>query len=344
MDKETIELVSRYMQGDTLPLSGRALRLRVEKESHELSAIVQYAEAAVGYVKRTMPMDHHISGFDGKEISIQCSCPEHPAQTVQVRSNAAWLPKKKKDDKWAIWPSLFSVAPATKIRECIHCAEEKSNPAIIMRAVCRYHKDTLLKADFKCPECLGGAKLSAIDGRSITVVSRGGVTTTYKCPMHGDYSVGHRANDHGCQTCNSYEGIVGYAATLERRNVKEIKRVKAIADRMLAKHLRKTAYHPSLGAQKIAMIRDLVKRCFDPNNNMHLLPVFPTVAFVYGEWLVAHEQPATLPKSMHEYLMPFPTILVDAAESNKAAMMDDAYVACDTAWRTAHWSRHKEFV
>lgn len=344
MEKTVIDLVSAYVQGDTISLSGQAL-LNASQDNYELMWVKNYAEAAVSYIKKTMPFDHHISGFNGQEITVQCSCPEHPPQSVPVRANKAWLPKRKKTEgEWAEYPSLFAVAPATKIKPCPHCETERANTAILMRPVCRYHPDIVLKADLVCKECMSGANLVCLDGRSIELVSRGAVTTAYKCPMHSDYSVGHRANDHGCPECISYQGITAYAATLKRNDTDEIKRIKAIASKMLTKHLRKNIYHPSLGAQKIAMIRDLVKRCYDYQNNMHLLPIFPTVDFVHGEWLVAHKQPVSLPKSMNEYLMPHPQDLIDAAGHNKVSMIDTATVGCDVGWRTAHWSRHKEFI
>lgn len=348
LNEETISLVSRYMQGDTLPLSGRALRESSDGQ-HELMWVKNYAEAAVTYIKKTMPLDHHISGFDGNEIKVQCSCPEHPHQSVPVRANKAWLPKLAKDEsgkrrEWHITPSFFAIAPATKIKPCSFCEEERTNTAILMRPVCRYHPDVVLKADLVCKECAGGVNLLCLDGRSITLVNRGAVTTAYKCPMHGDYSVGHRANDHGCPTCNSYDGITAYAATLKRSDIDEIKRVKAIAERMIKKYLRKNIYHPAIGPQKIAMIRELVKRCYDYKNNMHLLAVFPTSKFIHGEWLRQHQPPGTLPKSMNEYLMPFAQDLIDVDGSDKVSMIDTANVACDIGWRTAHWSRHKEFI
>lgn len=348
MEQSVIDLVSAYVQGNAGPLMGRAAR-DLQKDDFELLWVKSYAETAVSYIKKTMPFDHHISGFDGLEITVQCSCPEHPHQSVPVRANKAWLPKLAKDEngkprEWHICQSLFAVAPATKIKPCPHCEAEKANTAILMRPVCKFHPDIVLKADLVCRECEGGGNLLSLDGRSITLINRGAVTTAYKCPMHGDYSVGHRANDHGCQTCISYEGITAYAATLKRSDIDEIKRVKAVASKMLAKYLRKNIYHPSLGAQKIAMIRALTKRCYDYQNNMHLLAVFPTAEFVRGEWLMEHKQQLDLPKSMNEYLMPFAPDLIDAGGHNKVSMIDAANVACNVGWKTAHWSRHKEFV
>lgn len=345
MKEETIALVAEYMRGNPRPLisaAGTAVStVDAEQEALELYATLDYAEQAVKYIKKTMPLDHQISGFNGLEISIQCSCANHPPQTVPVRGNMAWLPKNK---TWHPWPSLFAVNPAVKVKECHLCEEERKNTSIIYKPVCRYHQTILLGADLACPECKTGPSLFALDGRSITLVNRGPATALYDCPMHEEYSVGYRARSYGCPACASYREIVAYGSTLPRNNGDELRRVKTVAEKHVAKYLRKAKRHERVNPHKVAMIDALVKRCFDPNNNMHLLHIFPSEAFINGEWLLDHQKHFAFSESAQEYLMPRPQDLIDPIGGQKAVLMNEAIVLCDSQWRTAHWSRHKEFV
>lgn len=346
MEKEIIELVSRFMRGDRNPLESRAnavANANPTDADQENNAIKGYAERAIVTIKKTMPFDHHISGFDGTGIQVQCSNPSHPSQTVPVYGNLAWLqgPKQKKETI-AVWPSLFAVNPAIKIKACQLCEEERRNPLVEYKAVCRAHQ-CILPASMECPECKSGPSLFALDSRSITLVRRDPTAAVYDCPMHGVYSVGHRAKNHGCIECAKYKAIAAYGTTFERSNHEALKRLKAHAYPIVCKHLRRAKYDPALSPYKISLIQALVKRCYDPNNNMHLLHIFPSEAFIEGSWLVEHQKHIAFAEAAQEYLMPRPQDLIDPIGGQKAVLIEEATILCDSQWRTAHWSRHKEF-
>lgn len=347
MNEKMINLVSQYLKGNVLPLQSRAgaiANANPTVEDLEAAAILVYSQKAAEAVRKIIPLDHHISGFDGAQISIQCENPNHPAQAVRVYGNLSWLqgPKQKKDPI-PVFPSLFAVSPALKLKRCQYCEEEAKNPLIEYRAVCRAHQ-CVLPASLECPECKSGPSLFALDGRSITLVRREPTAAVYECPLHGVYSVGHRAKNHGCTQCAEYHNIATYGSTLKRKDWDELKRLKDASRDTVKKHLRKAPYHTSLGPQKIAMIRDLVLRCFDYHNNMHLLHIFPSQEFIEGAWLVDHEKHMAFSESAHEYLMPMPADLIDPIDSNTAVLMNRANVLCDSQWRTAHYMRHKEYV
>lgn len=347
MNDSLINAVSLYMQGETTTLTslaGGIAKANPTSEDFEASAVLLYTQKAVTAVRKTMPLDHSIIGFDGAHIIIQCKNPNHPHQAVPVHGNSAWLRGPKNSDAVVPdFPSLFAVNPALKIKRCSMCEEETKNPLIEYRPVCRAHQ-CILPASMECPQCKEGPSLFALDGRSITLVRREPTAAVYECPMHSIYSVGHRAKNHGCPHCAEYANIVTYGSTLKRTDWDALKRLKDATYTTVRKYLRKAAYHTSLGPQKIAMIRDLTLRCFDYQNNMHLLHIFPSQSFIEGAWLVDHTKHFAFSDSNQEYLMPHPQDLIDPVGEQFAVLMDEANVACDSQWRTAHYMRHKELI
>lgn len=318
-----------FLNGDAIALLGFAHKANAEnrvptEEEAEALAALESLTALKEYLSTHMPISYRVSEYKSGHIHITCPDAEygHPPIVLPLYSN--------------------KLAPRAKI-VCPHCTKAKANPNVIVGFLCRHHPDVILKRGMHCPKCETSGVATALNGGKIELVNTGRLRE-YNCPLHGNFELPSQRQKVECPTCQSLDGVNAYAATLRRDDKEAIIALKARAKPVIKHALKHGNRHDLLSPHRIALIDNLVKRCYEPEDNLHLLHIFPTTTFIFGKWLVPHVRDPNVPASYHDYLLPLPRHLVDAAESNQTVLMDEATVACDRQWRTAHWSRHKEFI
>lgn len=290
-------------------------------EEEEALAALDAMHALKAHLDTSKPVGYKVVGFEKNHLHIACP-DDHPP---------------------LIFP-LYSHKLALRVKiACPLCTKAEGNPNVIVGFLCRHHPDVILKRGLRCPKCEDNGLATALDGSKIELLNTGRLRQ-YNCPMHGNFEIPCQRQKVECPTCNSLRGVNDYAATFTRTDREQLKRLKDSAAPIVRAALKKTVRNKQLSPQKIAMINALVKRCFDYDNNMHLLHIFPSEEFIEGSWLVGHTKHIAFSESSHEYLMPLPQDLIDPLDGQKAVLMNTASVLCDLGWRTAHWSRHKEYV
>lgn len=286
MKPELITLVEQYLKGDTMPLFSERARAVMEEDGSEAIIAHQSAAAIAERLRTGLSPMVSVQSFDGHSVGIGCG--RHPPQFFTVSTQRSKLPLEKNRTIHIF--NLPSRLPAQIV--CKECVEEQRRNSLIKYGerveVCAKHKNIILSPKGLCEKCEENQTSQALNGEPVAYLKAEGRYSFYVCPLHGEFKVGHRAQGK-CPVCDSIDGISQYATTLDSSDHTNLIRLKEL---LVARH---PVVSKQLSQTKRLAIMELNRHLIDHANNSHLLHIFPTSAFLSGEWAADIEELAGMP-------------------------------------------------
>lgn len=326
MSPELALLVERYLKGDTQPLITNMI------QSPEAALALRTGEAIAKRLETGLSPAMSVQSFDGQFVAIGCG--RHPPMHIPVTNIRVRVPTDETLTETTMKDAYCLPSKLPKLF-CKDCLQERQQESLVQygqrTVVCTRHQNTLLDERGVCEKCETQKPNKALNGESIRFVSADKTLSHYTCPMHGDFSRGHRAKP-ACPTCHSVDGIAHYAQSVGYGNNEELLRLKSLLAALSIKPPKDMEPH------KRKMLRDFIARLLDPANNMHLLHIFPTEAFIKGDWLREHQSMPSTSKGRMEYLMPS----AQARVLPEVALLEKADVFWGENYSTAHYHMHLE--
>lgn len=329
MSPELAKLIEDYLKGDTIPLISNMMN------GPEAVGALRTAQAIATRLETGLSPAMSVQSFDGQFVGIGCE--RHPPILLPVIGIKVRVPTTEKMTKHTM-ESAYSLAAKLPDLFCKDCLQERQQESLVtygQRTVtCVRHKNTLLDERGVCEQCNAQSTNTAINGEPIRFISSEKNLSHYTCPMHGDFSRGHRAKPV-CDICHSITGISTYAQSISFNDKAELHRLKRLMA-ALPKSMREPP--KEMVSHKRKLIKDFMKHLLDSENNLHLLHVFPTEALIKGDWLAEHVSLPTSATSHMEYLMANTQARVLPA----VALLESAEVFWNRDYRTVHHNLHRE--